>query len=118
MLLLYALDPFEPDFLTHGEPSAYPPDRSVVVLPSVMYLGWNDVSADVFMADVARLSAASLVEAAIRTPIIGLALSIRLYIVVSGLPTTRLLRRVNTELVHDKMRTVLSSLADKPQTYW
>jgi hypothetical protein len=72
MLLLYALDPFEPDFLTHGEPSAYPPDRSVVVLPSVMYLGWNDVSADVFMADVARLSAASLVEAAIRTPIIGL----------------------------------------------
>jgi hypothetical protein len=116
MLLLYALDPFEPDFLTHGEPSAYPPDRSVVVYPSVMYLGWNNVSADVFMADLARLSAASLV-AAIRTPIIGLALSIRLYI-VSGLHTTRLLRRVNKELVHDKMRTVLSSLADKPQTYW
>jgi hypothetical protein len=66
MLLLYNLEPFEPDFLTHGEPSAYPPDRSVAVLPSDMYLAWTNASADMFMADAARLSVASLVEAAIQ----------------------------------------------------
>jgi Berberine and berberine like len=66
MVLLYAFEPFEPDFLTHGEPSAYPPDRSLAAFPSIMYLGWTNASADVFMAEAARLSAASLVEAAIQ----------------------------------------------------
>jgi len=65
-LLFYALEPFEPDFLAHGEPSAYPPDRSLAVFPSAVSVGWTSASADVFMADAVRLSAASLVEAAIQ----------------------------------------------------
>ncbi|KAF8477760.1 hypothetical protein DFH94DRAFT_92255 [Russula ochroleuca] len=66
VLLFYALEPFEPDFLAHGEPSAYPPDRSLAVFPSAVSVGWTSASADVFMADAVRLSAASLVEAAIQ----------------------------------------------------
>ena len=66
MLLVYAFEPFEPDFLTHGEPSAYPPDRSLVVFPSLVYATWTRASDDVHMADALRLSAASLVEAAIQ----------------------------------------------------
>ncbi|KAF8463791.1 FAD-binding domain-containing protein [Russula ochroleuca] len=66
MLLFYVLEPFEPDFLTHGKPSAYPPDRSLAVLPSLVYVGWTSSSTDVYMADAAHRSAASLVEAAIQ----------------------------------------------------
>lgn len=66
-LVVYSLDPFEPDFLTHGGPSAYPPDRSLPVLPSGIYLGWNNESVDHFMANAIRTSAATLVEAGIQS---------------------------------------------------
>ena len=66
MLLIYVLEPFESDFLAHGGPSAFPPDRTLAVLPSLIYLTWTSASADVYMVDAARLSAASLVEAAIQ----------------------------------------------------
>ena len=66
VLLFYVIEPFEADFLTHGEPSAYPPDRSLAVLPSIVFAGWANASADEFMIDTIRLSAASLVEAGIR----------------------------------------------------
>ncbi len=66
MLLVYSLDPFEPDYLSHGGPSAYPPNRSLPVLPSSIYLGWTNASADGFMAEAMRLSHASLVEAGIK----------------------------------------------------
>jgi Berberine and berberine like len=65
-LVVYTLDAFEPDILTHGGPSAYPPDRSRAVLPSSIYLGWTDESVDDIMADALRTSAATLVEAGIR----------------------------------------------------
>ncbi|KAH9997045.1 FAD dependent oxidoreductase [Russula vinacea] len=66
VLLNYILEPFEPDFLTHGEQSAYPPDRSLAVFPSLVYVSWTRASADVHMVEALRLSAASLVEAAIQ----------------------------------------------------
>ena len=66
VLLVYSLEPFESDFLSHGGPSAYPPDRSLAVFPSSIYLGWTNASADGYMADAMRLSAASLVEAGIK----------------------------------------------------
>ena len=66
VFLFYVIEPFEPDFLTHGEPSAYPPDRSLAVLPSLVYVSWTNASADEFMTDAIRLSAASLVEAGIQ----------------------------------------------------
>ena len=66
VLLNYILEPFEPDFLTHGGQSAYPPDRSLAVFPSLVYVSWTSASADTYMADALRLSAKSLVEAAIQ----------------------------------------------------
>jgi len=66
VLLVYSLEPFEPDFLSHGGPSAYPPDRPLAVFPSSIYLGWTNSSADGFMAEAMRLSHASLVDAGIK----------------------------------------------------
>jgi hypothetical protein len=66
VLVVYSLDPFESDILTHGGPSAYPPNRSHAVLPSSIFLGWTDQSVDAYMADAMRHSAASLVNAGIQ----------------------------------------------------
>ena len=60
------MDPFEPDFLTHGGPSAYPPNRALPVFPSGIYFGWNNGSVDHFMASAIRTSTATLVEAGIQ----------------------------------------------------
>ena len=66
MSLFCVMEPFEPDFLTHGEPSAYPPDRSLAVFSSLVSVSWNNASVDGIMEEAVRLSAASLVEAGIR----------------------------------------------------
>lgn len=66
MLVAYTIEPLEPGFLTHGSPSAYPPDRSLAVLPSNIYFAWTKASADEFIAKAMRLSAASLIEAGIQ----------------------------------------------------
>ncbi|KAF8258459.1 hypothetical protein EI94DRAFT_1815307 [Lactarius quietus] len=66
VLIVYTLEPFEPDYLTHGGPSAYPPDRSYAVLPSNIYYGWSNELADEFTADAMRSSAASLMASGIR----------------------------------------------------
>ena len=66
MLLLFVLEPLESDFLAHGGPSAYPPDRSLTVFPSLVYAGWTSAAADVYMEDAVRLSSASMVEVAIQ----------------------------------------------------
>ncbi|KAI9451168.1 FAD dependent oxidoreductase [Lactarius psammicola] len=65
-LIIYSVDPFESDYLTHGGPSAYPPDRSRAVLPSNIYFGWSNQSADESMASAIRSSAASLIASGIR----------------------------------------------------
>jgi hypothetical protein len=65
-LVAYTIEPLEPGFLAHGSPSAYPPDRSLAILPSNIYFAWTKASADEFMAEAMRLSAASLVEAGIQ----------------------------------------------------
>lgn len=66
LALVYSLEPFDPDFLTHGGPSAYPPDRSRALLPTSIRIGWANASADGHVAEAMRLSAASLVEAGIK----------------------------------------------------
>jgi hypothetical protein len=65
---MFHLDPFESDIFTHGAPSAYPPDRSRVVLPSSLFVAWNDESLDkdkYVYGSVRRLSA-SIIEAGIK----------------------------------------------------
>ncbi|KAH9988273.1 hypothetical protein BJV74DRAFT_796325 [Russula compacta] len=47
-------------------PSACPPNRSLPILPSSIYIGWTNESADEYMADAMRVSAATLVEAGIQ----------------------------------------------------
>ena len=64
--LLYVIEPFELDFLTHGGPSAYPPDRSLAVFPSVRPITWTNASVGGFITDAIRLSTASLMEAGIQ----------------------------------------------------
>ena len=44
--IIFNLDVFESDIFTHGGPSAYPPDRSRTILPSSLFVGWNDKSLD------------------------------------------------------------------------
>jgi len=66
VLIIDSLAPFEPDFLTHGGPSAHPPNRSLAVFPTCITHCWTDESVDHVMADSMRLSAAALREAAIR----------------------------------------------------
>ncbi|KAI0301459.1 FAD dependent oxidoreductase [Russula brevipes] len=66
VLVIYSIDPFEPDFLSHGGPSAYPPNRSLPVLPSSVSFGWTDESADPYMGDAIRQSVASLAETGIQ----------------------------------------------------
>ncbi|KAF8260156.1 hypothetical protein EI94DRAFT_1790097 [Lactarius quietus] len=64
--VVYSLEPFESDFLTHGQASAYPPNRSLAVLPSSIHFGWTDKSADKHMADAMRISSATLAKAGIQ----------------------------------------------------
>jgi hypothetical protein len=66
VLVVYSLDPYNPDFLTHGSPSAYPPNRTPPVFPSSIYYGWTDESVDKDMGDAIRTSTATLESAGIQ----------------------------------------------------
>jgi hypothetical protein len=67
-LIIFSLDAFESDIFTHGGPSAYPPDRSRAVLPSSLFVAWNDKSLDndMYVYDSARNLSASIIEAGIK----------------------------------------------------
>ena len=49
-----AIEPFDSGLFSHGSPSAYPPDRSRAVFPSVLNIAWTNASLDKTMADVLR----------------------------------------------------------------
>ncbi|KAI0251535.1 FAD-binding domain-containing protein [Lactifluus subvellereus] len=66
VMVIYTLDPFEPDFLAHGGQSAFPPDRSRPVFPSGICYGWTDESVDKHMADAMHRSVASMLAAGIK----------------------------------------------------
>ncbi|KAI9439635.1 FAD dependent oxidoreductase [Lactarius indigo] len=65
-LILFNLDAFESDIFTHGGPSAYPPDRSRTILPSIILVTWNDKSLDEYAYDSIRSLSASVTEAGIK----------------------------------------------------
>jgi hypothetical protein len=60
VLVVYSVDSYDPNFLTHGSLSAYPPYRNPPVFPSSIYYGWTDISADQHMDDAIRTSATTL----------------------------------------------------------
>ena len=41
-----SLEPFDRGLFSHGSPSAYPPDRSKAVFPSVLNIAWTNTSLD------------------------------------------------------------------------
>ena len=59
-LVTSQLEPFDSGLFSHGSPSAYPPDRSRAVFPSVLNIAWTNASLDKTMADVLRDGAKSI----------------------------------------------------------
>jgi len=53
-ILSSIFEPFENGIFSHGGPSAYPPDRSRAVFPSIFSIAWSNASLDETMADVVR----------------------------------------------------------------
>ncbi|KAI0262277.1 hypothetical protein BGY98DRAFT_1050297, partial [Russula aff. rugulosa BPL654] len=54
MTLTSTVETFNKDFFSHGRDSAYPPDRSHAVFPSVLTVEWSDSSLDDAMAFALR----------------------------------------------------------------
>jgi len=54
VLVAVGLEPFDRGLFSHGSPSAYPPDRSQAVFPSVISIAWSNASLDGMMADALR----------------------------------------------------------------
>ncbi|KAH9042472.1 FAD-binding domain-containing protein [Lactarius pseudohatsudake] len=52
--VLTSLEPFDSTLLSHGTPSAYPPDRSQVVFPGIISYEWSNASLDATMARALR----------------------------------------------------------------
>jgi len=59
------LEPFDRGLFSHGSPSAYPPDRSRAVFPSVLITAWSNASLDETMADLLRDGAKTIHDVAI-----------------------------------------------------
>jgi len=54
LTLSVTLEPFDSGLFAHGSGSAYPPDRSQVILPTVVTAEWFDPSLDKSMASTLR----------------------------------------------------------------
>ena len=59
------IETFGSGLFSHGSPSAYPPDRSQTVFPSVLTISWTNASLDKTMADVLRDGAKTIRDVAI-----------------------------------------------------
>ena len=59
------LEPFDSGVFSHGSGSAYPPDRSQAVFPSVAAATWTNASLDGIVASVLRKEAATIHAAAL-----------------------------------------------------
>jgi hypothetical protein len=57
----YAIEPFLPSALQHAHgPTAWPPTRDVLYMPSNIYYGWTDASQDAVFSEAVRASTAHL----------------------------------------------------------
>jgi len=64
-ILSSIFEPFDSGIFSHGSPSAYPPDRSRAVFPSIFTIAWSNSSLDETMADVLRNGAKTIHDVAI-----------------------------------------------------
>ena len=53
-VLSSVFEPFDRDLFSHGSPSAYPPNRSHTVFPSVLAASWSNASLDETIFDMLR----------------------------------------------------------------
>ncbi|KAI0291688.1 hypothetical protein BC826DRAFT_1105825 [Russula brevipes] len=65
MTLACDLNPFDSGIFSHGSPSAYPPERSLVTFPSLFAYGWTNASLDQTMALALRESSDTVHAAAL-----------------------------------------------------
>ena len=63
--LSLTLEPFDKGLFSHGSGSAYPPDRSQAVFPSLLAVEWSDASLDKTMASALRQIANSIYATAL-----------------------------------------------------
>ena len=66
MTVAASVEPLVRSVFTHGGPSAYPPDRSLLSFPSVMSFTWLKSSLDKTMTHAIRSSANSVRAAALK----------------------------------------------------
>ena len=59
------LEPFDKGLFSHGSDSAYPPDRSQAVFPSVLTVEWSNASLDDTMANALRNMSSTIRTAAL-----------------------------------------------------
>ena len=52
--VVLSMEPFDSGLFSHGSPSAYPPDLSHAVFPSVVSIQWSNASLDDTIASVQR----------------------------------------------------------------
>ncbi|KAF8630775.1 hypothetical protein AX15_002726 [Amanita polypyramis BW_CC] len=65
-IVLYLIEPFLPTILSHNlQPTAYPPKRDKVYLPSGVYFGWTDMKFDEYCFSAVWESAARIRDVAI-----------------------------------------------------
>jgi len=60
-----ALEPFDSGIFLHGSPSAYPPDCSRVVFPSILNIAWSNALLNKTMADLLHAGAKMICGVAI-----------------------------------------------------
>ena len=63
--LAVVLEPFDKGLFSHGSDSAFPPDRSHVILPTVLDVLWSNASLDETMAFALRSISNSIHAAAL-----------------------------------------------------
>ena len=54
MTVTVVLEPFDKGLFSHGSESAYPPDRSHAIFPTVLVVAWSNSSLDETMANALR----------------------------------------------------------------
>jgi len=65
VILSSIFEPFENGIFLHGSPSAYPPDCSQAVFPSIFSITWSNASLNKIMADVVHNGSKTVHDVAI-----------------------------------------------------
>jgi hypothetical protein len=65
VIITSVFEPFDSGLFSHGSPSAYPPDRSRAIFPSLVSFWWSDASLNETMSRTLRQSSNAVRAAAL-----------------------------------------------------